>query len=203
MPPSALPAAPLSRHPASAPQDHGQFSEDRYAFLFKPGSYAADIPVGFYTTIVGLGSAPTDVKFTGEKGVYCEEGGYNFTVGALDNFWRSAENFHSQATYSTTGAVGMLWAVSQATPLRRLVVDNELILYEYEPPYLLAGRSSGGFMSNALVGNSTLLAAEAGAPVSCPSKPKQTIQREANVPCRAIVKCLSVCQYNTIQVLLT
>ena len=42
--------------------------------------------MGFYTSIVGLGSAPTDVKFTGEKGVYCEEGGYNFTVGALDNF---------------------------------------------------------------------------------------------------------------------
>ena len=60
---------------------------------------AVDVPVGFYTTVSGLGLHPDDVTFTGIKGVYCEEGASNFTLGALENFWRSAENFRSQATF--------------------------------------------------------------------------------------------------------
>ena len=37
------------------PPDHGAFSDKRYAFLFMPGTYAVDVPVGFYTTVHGLG----------------------------------------------------------------------------------------------------------------------------------------------------
>lgn len=43
----------------------GQWSPERYAFLFMPGHYAADVPVGFYTTVAGLGRSPDDVVFTG------------------------------------------------------------------------------------------------------------------------------------------
>lgn len=46
----------------------------------------------------------------------------------------------------------MLWAVSQATPLRRLRVDHDLILFEYEPPATAAGYSSGGYFSSLSVG---------------------------------------------------
>jgi hypothetical protein len=67
--------------------------------------------------------------------VYCEEGDYDFQGGALDTFWRSAENFRTAATWdSTIGAPGMLWAVSQAAPLRRVQVDHALTLFEYQPP---------------------------------------------------------------------
>lgn len=44
------------------------------------------------------------------------------------------------------------WAVSQAAPLRSVVVDNGISLYEYEPPIPAAGEASGGFMANCKVG---------------------------------------------------
>lgn len=133
------------------PGNHGQFSTARYAFLFAPGTYTADVPVGFYTTIHGLGETPESVVFSGDKGVFCEEGDYEFDVGALDTFWRGAENFRHNGTAQWMGNTGMLWAVSQAAPLRRVIVDGDLSLYEYEPPYQGAGYSSGGFLGNSEV----------------------------------------------------
>ena len=136
------------------PPNHGQFSASRFALLFKPGSYSVDVPVGFYTQVLGLGASPDDVVFTGAKGVYCEEGDYQYDVGSLDTFWRGAENFRTAATFPWPGMAkgGMLWSVSQAAPLRRVRVDGELQLYEYEPPAASAGYSSGGFMANSAVG---------------------------------------------------
>ena len=29
--------------------NNGQFSDERFAFMFTPGSYSADVPVGYYT----------------------------------------------------------------------------------------------------------------------------------------------------------
>jgi hypothetical protein len=46
--------------------------------------------VGYYTQVLGLGESPTDVVFTGDRGVYSEEGDYDITIGALDSFWRGA-----------------------------------------------------------------------------------------------------------------
>lgn len=139
----------------------GQWSDARFAFLFEPGMYASDVPVGFYTTVAGLGKHPDDVVFTGDKGVYTEEGDSNYTVGSLDQFWRSAENFRTQATHIWQGAKqGMLWSVSQASPLRSVHVDYDLQLYEYEPPYKGAGYSSGGFLANSKVGRQVHLGSQ-------------------------------------------
>ena len=158
--PSDLPAdieakvnAAFAKNGGHEPANNGQFSDDRFAFLFKPGSYSSDVPVGFYTQVLGLGASPDDTVFTGEKGVYCEEGDYDFTGGALDTFWRGAENSKTMATFQWAGMAkgGMLWAVSQAAPLRRVHVTNELQIYEYEPPAPAAGFSSGGFMGNSQV----------------------------------------------------
>jgi hypothetical protein len=33
------------------PACHGQFGPNRYAFLFKPGTYDVDCPVGYYTQV--------------------------------------------------------------------------------------------------------------------------------------------------------
>jgi hypothetical protein len=41
----------------------------------------------------------------------------------------------------------MIWAVSQAAPMRRVFVDGDLDLYQYNQGYY-AGYSSGGFMAD-------------------------------------------------------
>jgi hypothetical protein len=33
--------------------------------------------------VLGLGAAPTDVVFTGDRGVYCEEGDYSIAIGSV------------------------------------------------------------------------------------------------------------------------
>ncbi|CAK0858891.1 unnamed protein product, partial [Prorocentrum cordatum] len=49
------------------------------------------------------------------------------------------------------GFSGMLWAASQAAPLRRVVVARDLLLFQYRLPDSIAGLSSGGFMANSEV----------------------------------------------------
>jgi hypothetical protein len=65
------------------PPNHGQFSSARFAFLFKPGNYTATVPVGYYTTVAGLGASPLDVVFNGKMGVFCAESDYGMTGGAF------------------------------------------------------------------------------------------------------------------------
>ena len=93
--------------------------------------------------MLGLGSSPDEVVFTDIKGVYSDQGGSTKQEGALDTFWRSAENFK-------TNAKGMLWAVSQAAPLRRVHVSNNLMLFQVVPN-VGAGYASGGFLADSLV----------------------------------------------------
>ena len=106
--------------------------------------------MGYYTQVAGLGSAPSDVTFTGSKGVHAEEQDYSIG-GALSTFWRAAENFRTSATFKWATGTGMMWAVSQAAPVRSVIVDNDLVLFEYQPPISAAGEASGGFMANVKV----------------------------------------------------
>jgi len=112
----------------------GHFSSERLALLFKPGRYDFDVKVGYYTQVLGLGAAADEVVFGGRRGVHVtamdtRPGG----AGSLDTFWRSAENFKSEASE------GMMWAVSQAAPLRRVHVAGNLSLHDG------AFYASGGF----------------------------------------------------------
>ena len=45
-------------------QETNQFGSQRNALLFKPGTYAVDANIGFYTQIAGLGFLPDDVTIT-------------------------------------------------------------------------------------------------------------------------------------------
>lgn len=136
---------------------NGQFSNERYAFLFLPGTYQAlDVPVGYYTSVYGLGVSPTDTVFNDGKGVYCEESCGSFSTGALQTFWRSAENFHTTSNYAWLVGNGMTWAVSQAAPLRNVKVDHDLLLFEYLSEFCCAaGFASGGWASGVDVAGST------------------------------------------------
>lgn len=131
-------------------KNNGQFSPERFAFLFSPGTYTVDVPIGFYTQVLGLGDSPDDVVFAGDMGVYAEEGDSDYHVGGLNNFWRSAENFRTKSAYDWIFGNGMMWANSQASPLRRVHVDHDLLLYEYEAG-ASAGYVSGGFIADSKV----------------------------------------------------
>jgi hypothetical protein len=135
------------------PIDNGQFSDKRFAFLFQPGQYTVDVPVGYYTSVAGLGDHPDKVEFLSEKGVYSTEGAWRLDIGALDTFWRSAENFKSNANHAWWGTapLGMLWAVSQAAPLRRIHAMHDVWVAQYQEGNDAAGFASGGFMADSKV----------------------------------------------------
>ena len=48
-----------------ATQRRNEFGPDRNAFLFFPGDYTVDVPIGFYTQVLGLGDSPDSVHITG------------------------------------------------------------------------------------------------------------------------------------------
>ncbi len=108
-----------------------EFSKNRYALLFKPGTYKLDIRVGYYMHIMGLGSSPEDVVIVGAVRSNSTQGGH-----VLCNFWRTAENLTIVPIIDSTNT----WAVSQAAPLRRVYVKGNLKLHD--------GASSGGFMAD-------------------------------------------------------
>ena len=132
-------------------QVSNQFGTQRYALLFKPGTYgSAEHPlrfqVGYYTEVAGLGASPRDVTIKGAIEVYnqCDASGCT----ALTNFWRSLSNL----TIHKAGGDGCrssaeFWAVSQAAPLRRVAVDGgNVSLMDYctaGPQY-----ASGGFIAD-------------------------------------------------------
>ena len=124
-----------------AVQKYNQFGTPRSALLFKPGNYNnLDIPVGFYTQLLGLGLLPDDVTISG----YIHSDGVLPKENATENFWRSAENF---AVNPTNGDDYMMWAVSQGTALRRMHIEGNIDLAN-----LTDGNfSSGGFMSDSRV----------------------------------------------------
>jgi hypothetical protein len=118
-----------------AQQQTNQFGSQRFALLFKPGTYNVDANVGFYTQVAGLGLSPDSVRINGA--VHAEADW--FQGNATQNFWREAEGI-SVAPSSGTDR----WAVSQAAPYRRMHVLGNLALDD-------GGWSSGGFISDSKI----------------------------------------------------
>jgi F5/8 type C domain len=121
-----------------ATQESNQFGTQRYALLFKPGTYSGfNAQIGFYTSIAGLGQNPDQVQINGDVTV---DAGW-FNGNATQNFWRSAENF------SITPSAGfMRWAVAQAAPFRRIDVHGDLNLAPNG-----YGWASGGYIADSRV----------------------------------------------------
>ncbi|MFE5548020.1 RICIN domain-containing protein [Streptomyces sp. NPDC056534] len=114
-------------------QETNQFGPERYAVLFKPGTYSNDVNVGFYTQVLGLGTSPDSVTINGAVHV---EADWFPPQNATQNFWRGAENLSVTPTGGTDR-----WAVSQASAYRRMHVRGNLELSD-------GGWSSGGFMAD-------------------------------------------------------
>mmetsp|Transcript_29120 Transcript_29120/g.45040 ORF Transcript_29120/g.45040 Transcript_29120/m.45040 type:complete len:598 (-) Transcript_29120:69-1862(-) len=141
--------AVFAQNGGNNPPNNGQFSPYRYALLFKPGYHNVTVNVGYYTSVIGLGGSPKDTNI---QDVASQNGDFTYTTGALDNFWRSAENFYTKPSivWNEQNTPSMLWAVSQASPLRRVYVDGDLNLYQYNFG-CCAGYASGGYMSNSYI----------------------------------------------------
>lgn len=113
-------------------QQSNQFGTNRYAFLFKPGTYSVDVNLGFYTQALGLGLLPDAVNINGAVHVQADWMQGNATL----NFWRGAENMAVNPPSGTD-----TWAVSQASPFRRMDVRGDMQLDD-------GGWSSGGFLAD-------------------------------------------------------
>jgi hypothetical protein len=134
----SMPAAAIQKaiDRVYAIQQHNEFGPQRNALLFLPGTYHVDVPVGFYTEVLGLGASPDDTRIVGNVHADANLPNNNATT----TFWRAAEGF----SVAPTGG-SMQWAVSQAVPLRRMHVAGNLVLHQNH------GWASGGWMSDDLV----------------------------------------------------
>jgi hypothetical protein len=120
-------------------QETNQFGPERYAVLFKPGTYTADVNLGFFTQVSGLGLSPDDVNLNGHVRVEAFWMGGN----ATQNFWRVAENL---SVTLPAGVTVERYAVSQAAPYRRMHLrgaQNQIQLWNGGD-----GWSSGGLMAD-------------------------------------------------------
>lgn len=121
-----------------AQQERNQFGDERIALLFKPGVYTADVKVGFYTHVAGLGRVPDEVQITGAVRSTAR---WMRNNNATCNFWRCAENL---AVTPTQDRGVNLWAVSQGTSWRRMHVRGDVVLSD-------GGWSSGGFIADSKI----------------------------------------------------
>jgi hypothetical protein len=148
-----------------------QFDTQRYAIFFEPGTYGSStdpliFQVGYYTQVAGLGAQPGDVTIDGAIDVFnqCPSGGGD--CEGLDNFWRSLSNLTlnvtlpaAPPTYVPANGEGAgcqnteeMWAVSQASPMRRVIINGigdaahpfSLILQDY----CSQGFVSGGYFAD-------------------------------------------------------
>ncbi len=120
-------------------QQHSEFGTARYALLFLPGEYHVDIPVGFYTQVLGLGATPDAVHIIGNVHSDASLPRNNATC----TFWRGVEGFSVTPTGGVNGT--MQWAVSQAVPFRRMHILGNIVLHQK------GGWASGGWMSDSLI----------------------------------------------------
>ena len=140
-----------------AQQRDNEMGEQRFALLFRPGTYGTaeqplQIKVGYYTEVAGLGASPSAVVINGKVEVYnrCLGADGASNCIALNNFWRSLSNL--TIAVDAEGQDGCrasanFWAVSQAVSMRRVAVTGgNLSLMDYctaGPQY-----ASGGFVAD-------------------------------------------------------
>ena len=121
-------------------QQHNEFGPERNAFLFLPGEYQVDVPIGFYTQVLGLGQSPDAVRIAGNVHADASLPRDNATC----TFWRAAEGF-SVTPLNGAQPETMQWAVSQAAPFRRMHVLGSMVLNQNH------GWASGGWISDSLI----------------------------------------------------
>lgn len=117
-------------------QEENQFGKSRYAIYFMPGVYdeSIEVNVGYYMQVAGLGVLPTDTRIESLQCTAEWLGDDPNNHNACCNFWRGVENIELGSN--------TMWAVSQATFMRRVQVDGALYLHDNY------GWCSGGFLAD-------------------------------------------------------
>ena len=117
-----------------------QFSTNRYAVLFAPGTYTGvESEVGYYESVAGLGETPGAVTINNG---YLTSNQTDSNGNLTQNFWRSIENM-----YITPPAGDLLqWGVSQGAAFRRMYVNGGMQLTNTN-----CGEASGGFTADSQV----------------------------------------------------
>ena len=150
-----------------------QFDSQRYAILFRPGTYGSAanplvFQVGYYTQVAGLGAMPQDTVINGAIDVFnnlCTAGTQD--CNSDDNFWRSLSNVtlnvdlpSSPPAYAPpivdpfgTGCTNSaeMWSASQAAPIRRAIINGSVVFQDYCANNNFA---SGGFIADSKVSGS-------------------------------------------------
>lgn len=121
-------------------QKYNEFGSERYALLFKPGTYNIDITVDYYVQALGLGRYPEDVIINGTVQSITTTSSNNIPNKVTTMFWRGAENFK----VVTRDGKMMYWAVSQAAPYRRMHVVGDINFDK-------GSWASGGVLANSIV----------------------------------------------------
>jgi hypothetical protein len=117
-------------------QKYSEFGLERYALLFKPGTYNLDVTVDYYVQALGLGRYPKDVIINGAVQSITTTSNNKVTT----MFWRGAENFKVVPQDDKM----MYWAVSQAAPYRRMHVVGNINFDK-------GGWASGGVLANSVI----------------------------------------------------
>jgi hypothetical protein len=125
-------------------QQTNQFGTNRYAYFFKPGKYNLDVQIGFYMEVIGLGASPDDVSIAGAVRSMAKWNQGNATL----NFWRLASNL--SVTPSAAINSHDVWAVSQATALRRVHVTSGGVNL-FDPEGGPNEWASGGFIADSKI----------------------------------------------------
>ena len=147
-----------------------QFTSQRYAIFFEPGTYgsASDplvFQVGYYTQVAGLGLMPQDTVVNGAIDVFanlCTSGTSNCNSDV--NFWRSLSNLTLNVDHPSTpptfvpaivdpSGAGCAnaeesWSASQATPIRRAIINGSVVFQDFCASNDFA---SGGFIADSKV----------------------------------------------------
>ncbi|MGA9671669.1 MAG: malectin domain-containing carbohydrate-binding protein [Terracidiphilus sp.] len=119
---------------------NAQFSTNRYAVFFEPGTYnGVESQVGYYMSVAGLGEEPTSTAIiNGYLTANTTDGNGNLTT----NFWRSLENMEMSLP---SGDIEQ-WGVSQGADFRRMDINDSVELTNTN-----CGEASGGFIGDSVI----------------------------------------------------
>ena len=135
-------------------QKTNEYGNERVVFLLSPGKYynkdnmnGFEVKLGYYSSVVGLGSTPDSCVF---QGVIEVENDPNPCIGALNNFYRGLHNFTLDIPQSRQTC---FFRTSQACPIRDIVIKNGTFAVAQSQTNCnndpsLGGYSSGGFIAN-------------------------------------------------------
>src|SRR5271154_195626 len=119
-----------------------QFSTNRYAVLFEPGTYTGvEAEVGYYESVAGLGETPSAVTISDG---YLTSNQTDSNGNLTTNFWRSIENMSINAI--PAGDTYLQWGVSQGAAFRRMYVNGAVELTNTD-----CGEASGGFIADSQI----------------------------------------------------